>query len=360
MLINDFFSTSYSDARANFLAACAARHVSVVSHGHPLHGPSGEHLACDVVRIGPDDATNIVVAISGTHGVEGYCGSGIQVALLQHLDRVDLGSDTALVLVHALNPYGFAWDRRVNEDNVDINRNFVDHAGGNYPENDLYEEIAHALDPQSLDDATLDACRSALAAASAKHGATEVGRAASKGQYRHPSNVGFGGTAQVWSNLALGDICRHHFRGAKRAALVDLHSGLGPRGHGEVMTPSPPGDVVYETLFSWFGDQVLTTSAPGTGYAGSKGSILAGFRPEFDGRYVSFGLEFGTCPSDEVRDALRDEQWLHHWGDRDTELGRAIVQRLRDVFYPDDDEWRAAVVERGLDVLATVVGRIAD
>jgi predicted deacylase len=29
-----------------------------------------------------------------------------------------------MILIHALNPYGFAWLRRVNEDNVDLNRNF--------------------------------------------------------------------------------------------------------------------------------------------------------------------------------------------------------------------------------------------
>ena len=32
----------------------------------------------------------------------------------------------ALVLLHALNPFGVAWVRRANEENVDLNRNFLD------------------------------------------------------------------------------------------------------------------------------------------------------------------------------------------------------------------------------------------
>lgn len=30
------------------------------------------------------------------------------------------------MFIHALNPYGFATNRRVNEDNIDINRNLLD------------------------------------------------------------------------------------------------------------------------------------------------------------------------------------------------------------------------------------------
>ena len=48
-------------------------------------------------------------------------------------------------MIHALNPFGFAHLRRANEDNVDLNRNFVDHEGGNYPENDLFARSAEGF-----------------------------------------------------------------------------------------------------------------------------------------------------------------------------------------------------------------------
>ena len=49
-------------------------------------------------------------------------------------------------MVHAINPHGFAWSRRVTEDNVDLNRNFVDHAQP-YPSNPGYEELRAAICP---------------------------------------------------------------------------------------------------------------------------------------------------------------------------------------------------------------------
>ena len=77
------FSATYSDARANFLQACLQAKVSVSHHMHSLKGPSGEVLATDVARIGPDDAPDVVVVVSATHGAEGYAGSGIQIGLLE-------------------------------------------------------------------------------------------------------------------------------------------------------------------------------------------------------------------------------------------------------------------------------------
>ena len=67
-----------------------------------------------------------MVIISETHGVEGFCGSGCQVGFLVERVYEGLPKTVGVALVHALNPYGFAWLRRVNEDNVDLNRNFRD------------------------------------------------------------------------------------------------------------------------------------------------------------------------------------------------------------------------------------------
>ena len=64
--------------------------------------------------------------VSGTHGVEGYYGSDSQIALLDNLRDHASPEDTCVVLVHLVNPLGTAWLRRVNEDNADANRNYID------------------------------------------------------------------------------------------------------------------------------------------------------------------------------------------------------------------------------------------
>ncbi|MFM8989295.1 MAG: DUF2817 domain-containing protein, partial [Alphaproteobacteria bacterium] len=117
-----------SDALFERLAAAAAAGAAIETHPHPLRGPAGERLFCDVARLGPARAARALVTMSATHGVEGHCGSGAQVATLREGLLRDLPRDTCAVAIHAINPHGFAWSRRVTEDNVDLNRNFVDHA----------------------------------------------------------------------------------------------------------------------------------------------------------------------------------------------------------------------------------------
>src|SRR5438874_5154353 len=95
----------------------------------PLHatGPRGETLGIDIAWFGDKVPRRAVLHSSGLHGVEGFAGSAIQIQALRELPRVP--DDTALFLVHILNPYGMCWLRRANENNVDLNRNSLGDEG---------------------------------------------------------------------------------------------------------------------------------------------------------------------------------------------------------------------------------------
>ena len=124
------FSSSYKEARQQFLDATHQAGLPVQSHIHPLKGRDGEELAMDVVRAGSRNSERMLIISSACHGVEGYCGSGVQVALMQdpawHAAAESAG--VALLYIHALNPHGFSYMRRVTHENVDLNRNFQDFA----------------------------------------------------------------------------------------------------------------------------------------------------------------------------------------------------------------------------------------
>jgi len=78
------FSSTYAQARERFLDAARRRGLAVASHVHPhLRGAQDEELAIDVATLGPDKAASVLMLISGTHGAEGFCGSGCQVNLLR-------------------------------------------------------------------------------------------------------------------------------------------------------------------------------------------------------------------------------------------------------------------------------------
>ncbi len=87
-------------------------------------GPTGEDLTIDVASFSRDDMDRTLVVSSGVHGIEGFFGSAVQLALMERWALHGPPSVRCLFL-HGLNPYGFAWLRRFNEDNVDPNRNFL-------------------------------------------------------------------------------------------------------------------------------------------------------------------------------------------------------------------------------------------
>src|SRR5258707_15182482 len=157
------FAADYSEAPDKFLAAARVAGGVTYRYDNPAKGPRGEALSTDVARLGPDDASRAVVTISSTHGVEGYCGSGFQVDWLASIGAAGLPSDTAALFVHAINPYGFAWTRRVTEEGNDLNRNYVDH-GKPYPVNEGYLEIADLLVPADFSKPGIEAADAKLAA----------------------------------------------------------------------------------------------------------------------------------------------------------------------------------------------------
>ena len=359
-MVDAYYPATYSDARANFQSACLDTGLDVRSYRNPETGPDGESLYCDVTLIGPRDAAGVIVATSATHGVEGFAGSGIQVGLMRDSAAPKPGPGVALLLVHTINPHGMAWLRRENEDNVDLNRNFVDHAGGNYPENDLFEELVDYLVPTVWDADAFDSYNTAIAELNKTYGEVPVRKAMHKGQYRHPDSIHYGGDKATWSNVTLGSICAEFLGDAKRAVMIDLHTGLGPYGYGELMTPSQPGEPVYDLLFDWYGEQVHSTTAGATEYAGSKGSILAGFRPPVDGlEWASVGLEYGTREREHIRRCMLANTWLHLHGDLDSDLGRQIRREFWDCYYPNESEWKRLVWERGQEVIGIALDCMA-
>lgn len=141
------YSVDFTELRQRFRNAAQRAGAELTEYVHPLHGPAGEVLATDVALIGRRNASKLMVMISGTHGVEGQFGSACQAAWLEENAPWRLPEDTAILAIHLINPWGTAWSRRVNEDNVDLNRNFIDWQAS-APKNEKYAElIAVGLNP---------------------------------------------------------------------------------------------------------------------------------------------------------------------------------------------------------------------
>jgi hypothetical protein len=354
----DAFSQSYAEARAKFRTTAGAAGATLTSYVNANLGPGGETLATDVARFGPDDAVGVMIVNSGTHGAEGFCGSGCQIALMADGWSRRLPRGTALVLSHAINPYGFAWLRRVTEENVDLNRNF---GGAPFPANSGYAEIHDWLLPADWDGPARKAADAKIAAFVAERGERAFRTARGSGQYTHPDGMFFGGTAPTWANRTFHAVIESQLARAKRFCFIDIHTGLGPRGYGEPSYVGRETEEGFAEAQAWLGPDV-TWLQRGQGQSQPlNGHIGLPFMP-YHARGVTgpvLGLEFGTLPAADVTDALRAEHWLHRAGVTAGAQAERIKRALRDAFYIDQDDWKAQVVARTDELVGKALARLA-
>jgi len=352
------FCDSYAQAREKFLAGCAAAGLAVRSHPHPLKGRAGEDLAMDVALDGPADAERLLVVTSACHGVEGHCGSGVQVFALHDAEWRDKAraAGVSVLYVHALNPHGFSHGRRVTHENVDINRNFVDFDAP-LPVNADYAQL-HALllpaqwPPTAQNQAEIDAWM-------ATHGIKAYQAAVTAGQYQFADGMFFGGQAPTWSNRTLREVLRSHGRAARRIAWIDLHTGLGPNGHGERIFACRDDKAAYARANDWWGGEHAVTSV----YDGSStSSLLNGLMcnsvyeecPQAE--YTGIALEYGTVPMLEVTGALRADHWLHKNGQHaSAALSASIRQGMLEAFYCDTAAWKGQVISQARQAMFQAV-----
>lgn len=358
--IERFFARTYAAARAQFLAAAARAGLAVQSHLHPLAGHDGEALAMDLARDGPVDAGSLLVLSSACHGVEGFCGSGLQGALLADdaLRRRARDAGVAILLVHALNPWGFSWWRRVTHENVDLNRNFQDFDRA-LPHNTAYDEIAHLLVPEDWPPTA--GVSEAIAQYIATHGARAWQTAVSAGQYHHPQGMFFGGQAPTWSHRTLLAVLREHGAQCARLAWIDVHTGLRPNAVGERIFAGPDDAAMLARTRACWGERVTSIYDGSSTSAALTGMLFnAVLRECAQAQYMGIAIEYGTEPLAEVAEALRADHWLaSHPTKADATMRAAIRQRMREVFYTDTPAWKTRIVEQGLDAVRQGVDTVA-
>lgn len=361
MSAHAYFSRSYAEARGRFLEAARAAGARLAHYAHDgAKGPGGEALATDLAWLGPSEASRLLVIVSATHGAEGFCGSGVQTGSFAAGLRDALPPDTAAVAIHAVNPYGFAWVRRVTEDNVDLNRNFVAHDRP-LPVNEGYDELADALCPIEWSEAAQERTRAILLDYADRHGAARLQQAISGGQYTHPDGIFYGGSGPTWSRRTLLAIAREHLARARRLAVIDYHTGLGPYGHGEKIVIHPSASAGFSRARDWYGDAITSTSLGTSKSSDVVGDLLGGLEATLPGAEVTgMALEYGVRSLDETIDAVRADNWLHHHGVLDSRQGRDIKAQMRAAFYGETDDWKELVFEQAMDAQRRALAGLAD
>ena len=111
------FPASYLESRRAFLKLLEDVEAELWSFRCPESGPDDEELFFDVGRIGPPEAKKLLVLSTGLHGVEGPVGLPMLQLACQDYAR-QLPPGVGLLIMHAMDPFGFAWSRRQDHEGI--------------------------------------------------------------------------------------------------------------------------------------------------------------------------------------------------------------------------------------------------
>lgn len=355
----DAFSASYAEARGKFLALAGRRGARLLSRIHPSQtGADGEALAMDIALFGDPEADRTLLLVSGTHGQEGYTGSAIQIAFL---DDLVIPDGVNLVLLHALNPWGFSHLSRTDEANVDLNRNFRDFSAA-LPMNPIYAELHPALCPDHWTEATRDwaPTRDRIIA---EQGWSTFLSGFTGGQFESPAGMNFGGRAPAWSNVTVAELLPQVLAKTRKLAFAEWHTGLGAYGELCHICVHDPASTNHARLFDWLGQDARTTMA-----AAFDGA--AGVTPCYTGLFSAWlptavpwadcaglAMEVGTYDNEKVGDALRIDRWLKFGSGsaaQREEMRKVMMERL----CPGDPVWRRRAVTNGCEAQAQMLAGV--
>jgi len=343
------FPGNYAAGRQRWLAQAnkLSNHARLKPYPCDGTGPEGEELVTDTIWIGPENASRVLVLLGGTHGIEGFAGSAVQIDQLNLIAEGNavIPADTAMLMVHALTPWGYAWQRRCDANGVDLNRNIVDFSRP-LPENKDYDLLKDTF-------YLADAARRKVAFAEfeRQHGRVALEKAVSAGQYSDPSGPFYGGAAPAHGRRVCEELMRQYSLQDRDLAVIDLHTGLGSYGYGEIICDHEPDSGGAHTASRWYGESVAlpllgtSTSVPKIGLLDYAWHAIM----NESSCYIT--LEFGTFSTDQLFEILLRDHQL--WVQSDNEQARLAHRKvmLRH-FCPGDRAWREMVLFRARQVIA--------
>ncbi len=339
-------------ARQRFLSAAASAGAEIFSH--EVGGQSGLYI--DAAIIGPAHSNTLVVT-SGVHGVEGFFGSAVQLALLESMsgsEFITSAQGIRYVLVHAINPYGFHHLRRFNEDNIDLNRNFPG------PENRYtgapvgYGIHNRFLNPQSPP-SPAELFRLKALWKIWRYGMPALKESIATGQYEYPLGLFYGGRAPAESTR----IVMHQFpvwlEQSSQLIHIDLHTGLGKYGQYKLLLNESRDSSQFQWYENTFDRETLEPLNDASGTAYPVCGVFAEWAQQLYSQSADYrvvGAEFGTYDVVRVTAALRAENRVHHFGVEGSTTFERVKRELMECFCPSDVAWRRQVVESGLDIIS--------
>lgn len=349
----NYFSSDYQKAREQFINR--AKENKLYLEEFPNTSISNlEKIYTDIaISYSKNPSNKAFVICSGVHGVEGFCGSAIQNYCIDMIEKLQNGNSCDIILIHALNPYGFLYLRRVNENNIDINRNFIDFNTASRA-NESYAIYDPLFVPDVWGSSEHETMKHKLNKLIMEKGFHQAQEDITSGQYTHPEGLFYGGVGSTWSRLTLENIASKFLHKYKHIVYLDLHTGLGDFAAVNLIYDVPKHAYGYALALDWFGPMLSSTHNGGLSsiLCGSSGNAI----PKNEGETISLTLEIGTKPPLEVFYNMLAEHWLHIKKIPENELiYKTIKSQFKETFCPNDLGWQETSLEKGYQVINRVL-----
>ena len=342
-----YYSSTYEEAKRRFIESATAAGGTLNSYPLSIKNVASDEFTIDVAVFGPDGAPTLVVS-SGLHGAEGFLGSAIQLAMIDEFEP-DTAQNIRWVFIHAINPVGFAQLRRFNEQNVDLNRNFLLPGSQYEGAPAYYGQLNSLLNPISAP-SRFEPFRLKALWTIARYGMGALKQCIASGQYDFPKGIFYGGDKPSQAMEVIRTNCEQWIGSARKVIHLDFHSGLGAFGEYKLLLAELAGSEQcqwYERVFGRLSIEAANDAAYRA--TGTFGQWLQHHFADREYRFVT--AEFGTYGPIRVLAAIRAENRAHHFAAEQSPVYRNAKQELKECFCPVDIFWRQQAITAGLDIM---------
>ena len=365
--MDSLFPQSYQASRARFLVEVEplrAKWAASRLETHPLE--NFPELSMDWLWLEPKQKDNLVIISTAQHGIEGYVGSAmLKIFMDEFAPRLN-PQNTGLLLIHAINPWGMKYGRKVNENGVDLNSNFILNGRFDQSINPDFSKLKYLLAPsypvRSFVIENLFFMGRTIKALMTE-GASSTSTAALLGQYVAPKAMYYGGENYEEETQVIIDLFREALENYQNIIHLDQHSGYGPRYQMSItLVPlEPQTSTELAARFNY----PLILKGDNQEFYETHGDICACLyelrNAEHPNRHVfATAFEFGTYGDSFLQrvHSLRTmifESQLYWQGTVRKRAADKILQEFQELYFPTEAKWREKAITDGREAFEGIL-----
>lgn len=331
------FEGGYEESRARFLAAVEGAGGVLSSLILPGAEACEKAVQIDLGWLGPVHPKRVVVHLGGVRGIDGEVGEAIQCELLEQLEA--LPSETALLLIHSVNPYGQQKGRLVNAHNVDLRYNWFRRCVADPARMWPLDRFLHPSTP-ALTQSALAFLLYLLEGVTylLRQGVKGLNQLFAEGQHVYPKGVFFGGfeLQPEWESLV--HWLQPRLEGVEEVTWMAVQTGAGEYGAEECCVRAPYFSVGFEPNREEKRDFLLALAR--------RVAPLA--------KNCLVHQRFGVGARYHTLFAMREENRNHFFlnkNQKELPIHHSTKKQLLLTFVPEDPLWRDSCVHLGVEGL---------